>query len=352
METYEEIYQRMCERYRQESGAQFDEASDIAIRLRVLAGELYNMQTSMEWLKRQLFPSKATGEFLDRFALQRGLERRGASKATGTLRFSVNEVKSNPVVIPAGTVVSTAGGSPVRVYTTEDSEIPPLSYSVLVAAEAERAGYSGNINAQTATVPVSVPAMIDSVTNPGVFSGGADAESDTALRERILNSYTDQPNGMNAAYYKALALSVDGVERVGVLSRGRGAGTVDVYVKGEGDEISDVKLAEVQQVLSEARELNVNVQANKAYKLFYDMSVQVRPKPGYAQAEVEELVTAAFEDYVNAIPMGEKLYLSRLGVYLMDTGCIETYVFDSSMTDMALPASKYFVAGDATVEVI
>ena len=63
-------------------------------------------------------------------------------------------------------------------------------------------------------------------------------------------------------------------------------------------------------------------------------------------------MTAAFEDYVNAISMGEKLYLSKLGVYLMDTGCIETYVFDSSMTDMSVPASKFFVAGDATVEVI
>lgn len=108
METYEEIYQRMCERYRQESGAPFDEASDIAIRLRVLAGELYNMQTSMEWLKRQLFPSKATGEFLDRFAQQRGLVRRSASKATGKLRFSVNEVKLSPVVIPAGTEIGRA----------------------------------------------------------------------------------------------------------------------------------------------------------------------------------------------------------------------------------------------------
>ena len=352
METYEEIYQRMCGRYRQESGAPFDEASDIAIRLRVLAGELYNMQTSMEWLKRQLFPSKATGEFLDRFAQQRGLVRRSASKATGKLRFSVNEVKLSPVVIPAGTVVSTSGEHPVRIYTTEDSEIPALTYSVLVAAEAEKAGYSGNINALTATIPVSVPAMIDSVTNPGIFSGGADLESDTALRERILDSYIDRPNGMNAAYYKALALSVDGIEKVGVLSKARGAGTVDVYVKGEGGEVSDAKLAEVQQVLSEARELNVNVQAARAYSLFYDMTVQVRPKPGYLHEEVEELVTAAFEDYVNAIPMGEKLYLSKLGVYLMDTGCIETYVFDSSMTDMSVPASKFFVAGDATVEVI
>ena len=352
METYEEIYQRMSGRYRQESGASFDEASDIAIRLRVLAGELYNMQTSMEWLKRQLFPSRATGEFLDRFARQRGLTRRSATKATGMLRFSVNETKSAPVVIPAGTAVSTDGERPVRVYTTADSEIPPFSYSALVPAEAEQAGYSGNINAFTARIPVSVPAMVDSVTNPGAFFGGADTESDTALRERILDSYIDRPNGMNAAYYKALALSVDGIDKVGVLSKARGVGTVDVYVKGVDGEVSDAKLAQVQQVLSDARELNVNVQAAKAYHLFYDMTVQVRAKPGFTHEEVEEKMTAAFEDYVNHIPMGEKLYLSKLGVYLMETGCIETYVFDVSMVDMTAPASKYFVAGDADVEVI
>ena len=89
-------------------------------------------------------------------------------------------------------------------------------------------------------------------------------ESDTALRERILDSYIDRPNGMNAAYYKALALSVDGIEKVGVLSKARGAGTVDVYVKGEGGEVSDAKLAEVQQVLAAGAQRSARAERERA----------------------------------------------------------------------------------------
>ena len=42
METYDEIYRRMSEKYTAESGFEIDPSSDIAIRLRVLAGEIYN----------------------------------------------------------------------------------------------------------------------------------------------------------------------------------------------------------------------------------------------------------------------------------------------------------------------
>ena len=123
METYEAIYERMKERYEQECGAEFDSASDIAIRLRVLAGEIYNMQTSVEWLKRQLFPSTAAGTFLDRFAEQRGLTRREAVKAHGNLRFSIGQARVTSVTIPRGTTVNTNDENPVVVCTTEDAVI-------------------------------------------------------------------------------------------------------------------------------------------------------------------------------------------------------------------------------------
>ena len=41
METFDEIYARMKAKYIEESGSEFLETSDIAIRLRVLAGEIY-----------------------------------------------------------------------------------------------------------------------------------------------------------------------------------------------------------------------------------------------------------------------------------------------------------------------
>ncbi len=341
----------MKARYKRESGAEFDEAGDIAIRLKVLAGEVYNMQTHMEWLRRQLFPSTATGVFLDRFAQQRGLERRPAIKAAGQLTFRVNETKNYSLAIPRGTAVSTDTDSPVRLYTTEEGEIEAGSYSVTIPAEAEIAGYRGNIKINTAVVPVSVPAEIDSVTNYSTFKGGANEESDTTLRARILESYVNQPNGMNASYYTALATSVEGVSKAGVVGKARGAGTVNIYVASTDGSITNDKLREVQQVVENERELNVDVLVAAGGGIYYDLYVTVTAKAGYEAQEVIAKCTDAFEDYLSSLPMGGKLYLPNLGKYLLDTGCIETYEFNPIMDDMSLPGSQFFIAGDVEIEV-
>ncbi len=351
MEAYEEIYQRMKTAYCTERGAEIDEAGDIAIRLRVLAGEIYNMQTELEWLKRQLSPEKATGVFLDHFAQQRGISRKAAVKASGTLEFRLAETRQTEVVIPAGTVVSTDTESPVRVYTTEACAIPANTYAVTVGAEAEQAGYRGNINANIATIPVSVPSEVDSVTNLAPFRGGADTESDETLRARVRESYVNQPNGMNAAYYIALATSVDGVTKAGVISKLRGAGTVNVYVCGTDDNVSNAVLAQVQQVLEDARELNVDVLAARATSQPYDMTVTVKAKPGYSSAEVTQMCADAFEDYITSLPVGGTLYLSQLGKYLLDTGCIVNYSFDAGMSNATLSGANFFTSGDVQIGV-
>ena len=352
MEAYEEIYQRMKDKYIAERGTAFDEASDIAIRLRVLAGELYNMQTSLAWAQRQLSPATASGRFLDYFAEQRGLTRYAPAKARGKLTFRVNEVLDVPVVIPSGTAVAAEGESPVTVYTTEDSVLPVNTYSVEVNAEAEEAGYRGNIDIGTARYPINVPSEIDSVVNLAGFQGGADEESDTALPERVRNSYISRPNGMNAAYYIALATSVEGITKAGVLPKNRGVGTVDVFVCGTDDNISADKLAEVQQVLEDARGLNVNVLAVQAMSTDYDLNVAVTSRPGFENDEVIAKCTDAFESYITSLPVGGKVYLSQLGKYLMDTGCIEAYEFDVSMTNQQAAGSNFFVTGDVYIEVV
>ncbi|WP_405355180.1 hypothetical protein [Ruminococcus sp.] len=45
--TYDEIYNRMKSQFASESKYDFDEASDAAIRMRVLAGEIFNAMTSL-----------------------------------------------------------------------------------------------------------------------------------------------------------------------------------------------------------------------------------------------------------------------------------------------------------------
>ena len=351
METYEEIYARMKEKYEQESGFEIDSAGDVAIRLRVLAGEIYNARCNLEWLKQQMFAETARGEYLDRLAEQRGLLRKPATKAKGFLTFSVDETLFYPIAIPAGTVVATNGETPVRVYTTETCELPPATYSVTVAAEAEQAGYNGNIAAGTAEVPVSVPVGIDSVTN-SVFRGGDDEESDTTLRQRIKESYNNRPNSANAAFFKQLALSVEGIDKAGTIERYNGIGSVGVFVARKDYDVTDEALSEVRSLLSANHPIGTTVDVNRAYHIDYDLIVTVKAVEGYEKAEVEELITNAFTDYIGSLPVGARLYLSNLGKYLFETGCIENYSFDNSMQNESAGGSQFFRPGDISITVV
>ena len=66
--TYESVLKDMLAAYEAETGFVPDEASDISIRLRVLASQIHSAAETGKWLLRQMFFSTAEGEFLDRHA--------------------------------------------------------------------------------------------------------------------------------------------------------------------------------------------------------------------------------------------------------------------------------------------
>ncbi len=341
----------MKHKYVQESGSEFDEASDIAIRLKVLAGEIYNAQVNTEWLKNQMFAATASGEYLDYIASQRGLERKHATKAQGEITFLISEPIDHDIIIPQGAVVATTDEVPIRFCTTENEEISAGNTLVSVYAEAEKAGRSGNIEKGKAVVAVSVPAEIETVTNRVVFTDGTDEESDSELRERIRSTFTSQPNGTNIAFYQQLALSVEGITKAGVVPKVRGTGTVNIYVCGNGAAAGAAAISNLQALVNKERELNVDVKVYNANFVNYDLTVGVTAKNGYSASEVKSKCTQAFENYINSIPIGGKLYLSLLGKYLLDTGCIENYEFDTYMENKEISAAQCFKAGAVSIVV-
>lgn len=349
METYDEIYERMKNKYEQESGAQFDEASDIAIRLRVLAGEIYNAQVNMKWIKNQMYVETATGESLDYLAKQRGLERKPAQKAQGEITFFISEPIDHTIIIPKGSVAATAEEIPRRFVTTEDEEISQGNNFVSVYAEAEKAGSSGNVALGKVTVAVDVPSEIEWVTNSEVYSGGTDEESDEQLRERIRDSYLRLPNGTNAAYYEQLALTVDGIVKAKAVGKVRGNGTVDVYVSGDGKGALSTAINQAQTLIESKRELNVNVQVKNASLTAFDLDVTVYKREEFSDSEIIKKCKDAFNDFIRSLGIGQKLYLSALGKALLDTGCIVNYEFNVEMSDTAISASQCFMTGTASV---
>ena len=88
MESYEEILRRMEEEYEQQSNRKIADVSEAGLRMRVLAGELHRLGASLDWLERQAFPQTATGAQLELHGAQRGILRKPAVKAEGTVSFS------------------------------------------------------------------------------------------------------------------------------------------------------------------------------------------------------------------------------------------------------------------------
>lgn len=351
METYDEIYGRMKNAYELETGDSFNEVSDIAIRLKVLAGEIFKLQTNLEWWKRQMFAVSASGECLDKLASQRGIERKKAMKSTGEITFNISQPCSHDIVIPKGCVVATADLVPVRFVTTEDEEISAGNTLVSVYAEAEQAGSNGNIGLGYAVVPVSVPTEIETVTNREKFTGGCDAETDDELRKRIRDTYINTSNGTNAAYYEQLALTVDGVAKASAVGKARGVGTVNVYVTGADASLGTNVVAKVQSLLEKQRELNVDVIVSNAQRTACNMSVVAYTEDGYSSGEVKELLKNAFAEYVNSIPIGGTFRLSELGARLIDTGCITNYNWNTDMQDVTVAKSQCFTVGTVTIGV-
>lgn len=310
-ETYESILSRMQDRFQELAGFSADDASDIGIRLKVLAGELFSAYTNLDWLKRQVFPQTAQGVQLDYHAQQRGIERKGAVHSQGTLEFSRDTALLYDVTIPEGTVCATSQEGGLRFVTTRKGILKAGDFSVAVPAASEVGGSDTNAAAETIKVLVTPPPGVTAVINRDAFTGGADGESDEELRERVLESYRNIPNGTNSAFYREFALQYDSVYSASVVPRARGTGTVDVYVASRGDIPGKEVITQIQNDLNAVKEINVDVQVKGAEKVSVDIILYLVPKTGYDYSELKPLAEQALRDYMGGLSIGESVYMTK-----------------------------------------
>ncbi len=337
----------MADKFTSLAGYAPDDASDIGIRIRVLAEEIYSIGAALDWLRRETDPRTAEGAQLDLLAQERGLSRKGAAYASGALTFSVSAALWFAAEIPAGTVCSTAGANPVRYVTAQAAVLPQGSLCVAVPAKAETAGAAGNTQAGTVTALVTVPAALTAVTNAAAFTGGEDAEGDEALRSRLLASYAELSNGTNAAWYRQTALQVPGVDSVQVIPRVNGAGSVLLYLGGRGSVPSANTVQSVSNALNALREINASVSAQAAAAVPVDVSVTIKAAPGVLMSDAQAACVAAVKDYFLGLGVGDPVVLSALGAKLFATGLVSDCVFSSSGKTMA--AGQLAVCGSVTV---
>lgn len=342
MEKYNEILKRMEDTYKAETGFVPDKYSDTGIRMRILAGELFNISTELEWFKKQMFPTTATGIYLDYHSSERGIIRRNEVKAQGEVTFSLEYVITEEVVIPKGTVVTTSDEVPLRFITQREGVISPGKICVNVPAIAEKGGSEYNIAPVKINSSLTIIPGIYQIVNQNAFTGGLDTEDDDELRERLLYTYRNNNNGTNVAFYKKLAESVEGVYSAGVIPKNRGTGTVDVFIAREG-EVADSKLiSEVNRIIQKAREINVDVSVASAAKVMVNVGLKIAVETGYDFDEVKERCTEAIKKFIISLGVGNSLYMSDVGEVVYHTEGVKCYAFDFDYcNDMIFSQSRF-----------
>lgn len=209
--TYNDILNNMKTAFFNECGKNADLTGDISARFEAVASEIYSLYCRLDYVKRQCFLQTAQGEYLDAFAQLRGTARKTDSVASGTLTFGVSEPAVDDIAVPAGTICSVSGKPFIQFVTVQDCTINAGATSTTVGAVAVAAGAGYNADAHTITVMVNVPPRVEYVTNESRFIGGYNAESDEALRRRLLDSFSLLPTGISRQYLHDLVVSVDGV---------------------------------------------------------------------------------------------------------------------------------------------
>lgn len=195
--------------------------SNLGVIAHVFAGLAHAQYGHLAWLARQLIPDTAEEEWLERHADVYGIQRRAASVATGTVRATGTDGAS----IPAGTQLQRSDG--VLYEVTSGGVIASGIADLPVSAVA--AGSDGNAaDASVLRLTLAIAGADSELTAQGEIAGGADPESDTELRVRLLLRIQQPPQGGAAADYVQWALEVPGVTRVWVAPNEAGLGTVNV----------------------------------------------------------------------------------------------------------------------------
>ena len=336
MRTTETIYQEMLAAYAKRRGGQLEEDCELAVRLWAAAAQIQALEAQAEWVLGQSFPQTAAGVYLDRHAAVRNMTRQGASRAVGSLTFTLANAQTGAVRIETGTVCMTEGA--VRFRTTEDGVIPAGELSVTVAAEAVEPGSGGNVGAGAVHVLTACPVAVQSVTNGAAFTGGLSEETDEELRQRVLDSFQRLPNGANAAWYEQTACRHEGVAAAKAVGKAAPGGTPSAAL-----------LAELQAEFQKSREIAVDVQVKAPTTQAVNVAVTVEVEEGADFAGVKAEAETMLADFFSGKLLGKAVTLAELGSRIYALPGVKNYHITAPAADVAADDTVLPVLGTVSV---
>ncbi len=229
--TLTSLYDRIAKDFsgRLLDGGPLSTRSVIAVLSRVWAGAAHAMHGMHAWIFDQVFVDTAEAEYLERWAADWGMAKKAAAPAAGEATI----FGQAGAVLPRATLwLHQASG---RQYVQAADAVMPAQGQATARVMAREPGASGNLPAGVELALVAPVAGVESravVAGDGL-AGGADEESDAALRARLLERLRRPPRGGSCADYVRWAKEVPGVTRAWCYPLMMGIGTVGVCVAAD-----------------------------------------------------------------------------------------------------------------------
>lgn len=350
--TYNGILNEMKAAFYNECGSRVNDFSDIELRFKAVASELYSVAANSDFVLKQAFVQTSTGEYLERHAALRGITRKRSSKAFGVLKFYVSEALVSDAVIPEGTVCSVPDKPFIQFSTDERAVIRAGELFAEVSATAVSGGEEYNVDAQQISVMVNPPEYILGVVNENEFTGGADDESDEALRARVISSYNALSNAINQKSTAELLTSLDEVLDAYV-SLGDN-GDLNVCIKLRTNSIDADLKEKLDNLLAFAFLSSVPVHYIIAKRSAFSASAAVKITKGQDGAKIRRLV----EEKIKAACSAERIGIDISAFEIMTTlygmegtELIEVSLNPSSSGVTYCGANEYLKLTDVQVEV-
>ena len=291
---------------------------------------------------KQLFADTAEAQYLERQASIQGIYRRAASKATGTLTVSYTEGAK----LPVGTIFM--ADDQTRYETTAEPEVG--SYTVPV--QCLEVGTIGNREEGQTYTLVSPVTGVDAEAVGSEMAGGAEAESDESLRERLLYRLRNPPRGGTATDYVAWAKEVPGVTRAWCFPKEQGIGTV--VVRFATDELTDdgVPTAGMVQIVADhiAESAPVTAATTVVAPVAKPVDFRIKdliPDSESVRAQVEAELKSLF---VREATPGEALLISHIRQAISSAAGEEDFELLEPTADVPADSTQLLVVGEVTYE--
>ena len=321
----------------------------------------------MQWLILQVLQTTraatSTGPDLDSWMADMTLVRLPAVAAVGMVTFS-RLTPTATAFLPVGALVRSADGSQTFAVTADSTNsawsaagggysLAAGLAALTVPVAAQMAGSAGNMQSGAISLMVTAIPGIDAVTNAAPLQNGLDAESDAAFRSRFQNFIQSRSRATPLAIGYAVnsiqqGLSYELQENVDTAGNVRMGNFVVTIDDGSGYPSSSL-LATAAAAIEAVRPVGSTFAVQSPTVVTANLSVLLTVPSGTMKPPVIAAVATALQAYIDAIPIGASLPLTKVAqvAYAAHPAVVNVGALsiNGGTADLTPPASGVIKAG-------